>query len=115
MQEQGSQGIQPIQVGADLILKTRHIALFQVFFKKRGHARGKHIPRSIIRHQEVPMPGHEIKGLIWCKLEEDTKEPLKGFLPQALPMALHDLGLMAVHGKDYAVEDGDLIFFRTKK
>ena len=29
--------------------------------------------------------------------------------------ALHDLGLVAVHGKDYAVEDGDLIFFRTKK
>ncbi len=29
--------------------------------------------------------------------------------------ALHDLGLVAVHGKDYVVEDGDLIFFRIKK
>ena len=28
---------------------------------------------------------------------------------------LHDLGLMAVHGKDYIVEDGNLIFFRIKK
>jgi GTP-binding protein YchF len=26
--------------------------------------------------------------------------------------ALHDLGLVAVHGKDYKVEDGDLILFR---
>jgi len=29
--------------------------------------------------------------------------------------ALHDLGLVVVHGKDYVVEDGDLIFFRVKK
>jgi len=29
--------------------------------------------------------------------------------------ALHDLGLVAVHGKDYIVEDGDLIFFRINK
>ena len=29
--------------------------------------------------------------------------------------ALHDLGLVAVHGKDYIVEDGDLILFRVKK
>ena len=28
---------------------------------------------------------------------------------------LHDLGLIAVHGKDYIVEDGDLIFFRIQK
>ncbi len=28
---------------------------------------------------------------------------------------LHDLGLVAVHGKDYIVEDGDLVFFRIKK
>lgn len=27
---------------------------------------------------------------------------------------LHDLGLVTIHGKDYIVEDGDLIFFRTK-
>jgi GTP-binding protein YchF len=29
--------------------------------------------------------------------------------------ALHDMGLVAIHGKDYTVEDGDLIFFRVKK
>jgi len=29
--------------------------------------------------------------------------------------ALHDLGLVAIHGKDYIVEDGDLIYFRTQK
>ena len=29
--------------------------------------------------------------------------------------ALHDLGLVAIHGKDYIVEDGDLIFFRINK
>jgi ribosome-binding ATPase YchF (GTP1/OBG family) len=28
--------------------------------------------------------------------------------------ALHDLGLVAIHGKDYIVEDGDLIFFRVR-
>lgn len=28
---------------------------------------------------------------------------------------LHDLGLVAIHGKDYVVEDGDLIFFRINK
>ncbi len=28
---------------------------------------------------------------------------------------LHDLGLVAIHGKDYIVEDGDLIFFRINK
>jgi ribosome-binding ATPase YchF (GTP1/OBG family) len=27
--------------------------------------------------------------------------------------ALHDQGLIAVHGKDYVVEDGDLILFRV--
>ncbi len=28
--------------------------------------------------------------------------------------ALHDLGLLAVHGKDYVVEDGDLILFKIR-
>jgi GTP-binding protein YchF len=28
---------------------------------------------------------------------------------------LHDLGLVQVHGKDYVVKDGDLVYFRVKK
>lgn len=28
---------------------------------------------------------------------------------------LHDLGLVQVHGKDYIVKDGDLVYFRVKK
>jgi GTP-binding protein YchF len=29
--------------------------------------------------------------------------------------ALHDRGLVQIHGRDYAVKDGDLIYFRVKK
>ena len=28
---------------------------------------------------------------------------------------LHDRGLVQIHGRDYTVKDGDLIYFRVKK
>ncbi len=39
---------------------------------------------------------------------------VKDFEKHGSTKALHDLGLVTIHGKDYIVEDGDLILFRIR-
>lgn len=63
-------------------------------------------------------PVHKAAGKVHTDFEKEfiKAEVIKtnDLIKHGSAKTLHDLGLVAIHGKDYIVEDGDLIFFRVK-